>query len=354
LACALRYFAGGSPYDIMAKYGISHVSLYESIWAVVEAVNSCDEFSIEYPASETAQLKIAHEFENVSEVKFSNCGGAIDGILIWILKPSEEDANDAGCGRRNFFCGRKGKFGLNCQAVSDVRGRFLDISIGLPGASSDCIAFEGSDLYERLEGGLLKNGLVLYGDNAYINTRYMATPFPNVSSGSKDDYNFFQSQLRIRVECAFGQLVSRWGILRSAMPLNITIVRTVAMVNCLARLHNFCIDEADRLDEEVSRVEDQLPLDLENMINNPDGYVPLNVDDNHDGIAIPLEIMDAGHHFDDCPRAVRRGQVTDAASASNGELPRTILLNHVVDSHKTRPHTNARIKKKIKPLKTTY
>ena len=51
--------------------------------------------------------------------------------------------------------------------------------------------FEGSDLYERLESGLLKNGLVLYGNNAYINTRYMATPFPNVVSGSKNDYNFF-------------------------------------------------------------------------------------------------------------------------------------------------------------------
>ena len=92
---------------------------------------------------------------------------------------------------KEFFCGRKGNIGLNCQAVSDVRGRFLDISIGLPGASSDCIAFEGSDLYERLEGWILKNGLVLFGDNAYINTRYMTTPFPNVSSGSKDDYTFF-------------------------------------------------------------------------------------------------------------------------------------------------------------------
>ena len=54
----------------------------------------------------------------------------------------------------------------------------------------DCIAFEGSALYERLEGRLLKNGLVLHGDNAYINTRYMATPFPNVLSGCKDDYIF--------------------------------------------------------------------------------------------------------------------------------------------------------------------
>jgi hypothetical protein len=98
LGCALYYFAGGSPYDIMAKYGLSHASVYESIWAVVEAVNSFDEFSIEYPAPETAQLKIAHKFENVSKVKFNNCAGAIGGILIWILKPFEEDANEAGCG----------------------------------------------------------------------------------------------------------------------------------------------------------------------------------------------------------------------------------------------------------------
>jgi hypothetical protein len=31
LGCALRYFAGGSPYDIMAKYELSHASVYESI-----------------------------------------------------------------------------------------------------------------------------------------------------------------------------------------------------------------------------------------------------------------------------------------------------------------------------------
>ena len=90
------YFAGGLPYDIMVKYGLSHASLL--IWAVAEAVNSRDEFSIEYPASETAQLKVAHKFENASKVKFSNCAGAMDGILTWILKPSEEDANEAGCG----------------------------------------------------------------------------------------------------------------------------------------------------------------------------------------------------------------------------------------------------------------
>ncbi len=148
-------------------------------------------------------MKLACKFQSVGKVKCSNCAGAIDGILIWILKPLEEDAAAAGCGRQKFFCGRKGKFELICQAVSDVRGWILDFLIGLPGASSDCITFEGNDLFERLEGGLLKKGLVLFGNNAYLNTRYVAMPFPNISSGSKDDYNYFHSQVHIQVECAF-------------------------------------------------------------------------------------------------------------------------------------------------------
>ncbi len=28
LACALRYFAGGSPYNIMCKYGVSHSNIF--------------------------------------------------------------------------------------------------------------------------------------------------------------------------------------------------------------------------------------------------------------------------------------------------------------------------------------
>jgi len=116
--------------------------------------------------------------------------------LIWILKPTEKDASAAGIGRK--------KFGLNCQAVSDVSGRILYISIVYGGASSDCMAIEASDLFRQLEDGLLHKSLVLFGDNAYLNSHFMVTPYPNVSSESKDDYNFYHSQLRIRVECCFG------------------------------------------------------------------------------------------------------------------------------------------------------
>ncbi len=200
----------------------------------------------------------------------------------------EEDATAAGCGRRKFFCGHNGKFGLNCQAVSDVRGWILDLSIGLPGASSDCIAFEASNLYERLEGGLLKRGLVLFGNNAYLNnTHYMAMPFLNISSDSKYDYNYFHSQVCIQVECAFGQLVSRWGNLRSAIPCNITIAKTVALVSCLARLHDFCIDWVERSKDHDK---DILPLDLDHLMNREVRYVLMvNVMDSNHIVPIPRD-----------------------------------------------------------------
>ena len=76
---------------------------------------------------------------------------------------------------------------------------------------------------------MLHDDLVLFGDYTYLNSDYMVTQFPNVSSGSKDDFNFFHSQLRTCVECAFGMLVFWWGILRSAIPHNISISKTIAL-----------------------------------------------------------------------------------------------------------------------------
>ena len=238
----------------MLAFSTSYSEVLKSVWTIVEAINNCPQFAISYPASIEEQRKIAAEFQAKSVPGISNCAGAIDGIIIWMLKPSEKEAAKAGVNQLKFLCGRKHKFGLNCQAVSDCRGRIIDISIKFGASSSDLLAFEASELHSRLEDGLMHQDgenerFVLFGDNAYINTTYLATPFTNVAGdpnrAAEDSYNFYHSQLRIRVECAFGMLVQRWGILRMPMPRNLSIVKTVAIVNSLARLHNFCIGEVD-------------------------------------------------------------------------------------------------------------
>ncbi len=199
LAIALRYFQGYPNLAVQEIYQVSHAVVLDSLWIVVQAINEYQPFNLGYPMEHDKQLQIAKDFKECSHVNFDCCAGAIDGILIWIHQPTREDAKASGIDQRRYYCGRKSKFGLNCQAVADSRGRFLDISMIYGGAASDTLAFEASRLSDRLEKDLLAPGLTLFGDNAYLNTKYMTTPFPNVGKGHKDDYNFFQSQVRTTV-----------------------------------------------------------------------------------------------------------------------------------------------------------
>ena len=65
LACALRYFVGGSPYDIMGKYGISYSEVLQSVWYVVDAVNKLRVFDIKYPESADEQRKIERQLSGL-------------------------------------------------------------------------------------------------------------------------------------------------------------------------------------------------------------------------------------------------------------------------------------------------
>ena len=273
LACALRYFSGASLYDLMITFGIGHT----------DASNDC-------------------ENSKVSSGKF--------------------------------FCGRKHKFGLNCQAVCDARGRFLDILIVFPGSTSDCLAFEGMSLFRKLEDGLLAPGLCLFGDNTYLNTTYMATPYTGAGSGGRDNYNFYHSQVRIRIECAFGMLTHRWEILRKALPMGISLKRSVALVVALAKLHNFCIDET----VPSMTAADDLQLSL-------DGGIPLERS-NAARMQLPRQLMDGGDHFEDMDCLTRRQRERDterdAARNHAGLLPRERLCIQVQDGNLSRPPPDGR------------
>jgi hypothetical protein len=186
------------------------------------------------------QRSIAHHFQAKSKPEFDCCAGAIDGMLVWTEKPSVTDCHLLQCGSGRFMCGRKGKFGLNLQGVCDAHGHFIDVWITNPASSSDYIAFIRSDLFTKLnQPGFLAEGLALFGDNACaVCTDYMVTPYSNVREGPKDDFNFFQSQLRINVECAFGMLVQRWSILRRPLPsTRMGVKKQICLVMALCKLH---------------------------------------------------------------------------------------------------------------------
>lgn len=71
----------------------------------------------------------------------------------------------------------------------------------------------------------------------------MIVPFPGQNLHKTHPYleafNFYQSQLRITIERAFGVLVRRWGILWKAMEYDLEF--QFEIVHACCRLHNFCI-----------------------------------------------------------------------------------------------------------------
>jgi len=182
-----------------------------------------------------------------------------------------------------------------------------------------------------------QSGVCIFGDNAYINTKYLATPFANVSSGSRDAYNFYHSQLRIRVECAFGMLTQQWGILRSPIPKNIPLSKVPSLVLALAKLHNFCIEK----NEEVTT---STATDESFIQRNEAGYVPLVQVEHTHGIAIPTDLLNGGHHSNDYDRRNfnrQRSRGCLATAATTTTLPREILHEQVAVANLTRPYNRS-------------
>ena len=107
LACALCLFAGGSAYDLATTYGISVRKAYSSLGLVIDAINETDELTIKFPTDHQEQLKIAQDFQQKSTPGFAVCVGALDGMLVWMEKPTDKECEISKVNSKKFHCARK-------------------------------------------------------------------------------------------------------------------------------------------------------------------------------------------------------------------------------------------------------
>ena len=158
----------------------------------------------------------------------------------------------------------------------------------------------------------------------------MITPFKNVKQNKiKDAFNFFHSQVRINVECSFGKLVQRWSILRKAIPLNVSVKKTTALVMCLCKLHNFCINMSD------IEVADNCAQDkLEISINGGVALEPVDQNIDNEQNMTPLSLLNGGQHFDDFSPSLLQEYTR---LSQFGSQPRDMLLKSVTEQKLTRP-----------------
>ena len=178
----------------------------------------------------------------------------------------------------DYFSGHYQRYGLNIQAMCDANLRFTYLSITGPGGKNDACVFRR---LRRLQVWLstLKAGYFIAGDNAYPLLKNLLIPFSgsNARLDENDTYNFYLSQLRIRIEMAFGRLTCKWRIFRKNLPDANGSRKKSRIIRVGAMLYNYVIN-VDQLNFLNVDEADHNMIGIEPILNGPEGnvgYLPI-------------------------------------------------------------------------------
>jgi DDE superfamily endonuclease len=292
LHCTLRYLAGGSVHDIRTVAGISYSYCYDLIRLGIDAILQCGALKMDLPdlrpkanqsdeESSAIQRRLLYLQETFTKNAtstpklFVGCVGAVDGWLACVRVPTKKEEKHT----TMFYSGHYKTYGINVQAMCDGNSRFLAASMRSPGSANDIVAYQRATFVDTFVNHLPR-ALFIVGDNAYPLSGHVMVPFRitemQTDTKAKDVYNFYQSQMRIRIEMAFGMLVAKWRIFKS--PLQHSPASATKIIEAAMRLHNYCIDERlkgnddgfrprapqysrDRNSEQASDIIEYLPSD---------------------------------------------------------------------------------------------
>jgi hypothetical protein len=279
MAVGLRVLGGGTVKDQRHIIHSCCSAAYDAFDDFIDAVNAAPELDIHMPQSQSEWEQLNREWRNKSTNEIiAGCVTALDGFFQRCNKPTKnETANPMA-----YFSGHYQSFGLNCQACVRADLRFIYFCVTAPGSTNDNIAFaQAPGLKEFFDS--LPIGLYGLADAAYTLCEALLTPFVGSQrhDPAQDAFNFYLSQLRIRVEMAFGRLVNKFRILSGK--INGSIDRVSAILMACVRLHNYIIQEDGPFECNSISVEDEIDrLQITPNTAAPLGmsYLPVVPDEN--------------------------------------------------------------------------
>jgi len=238
LHCTLRWLAGGSHLDITDVAGVSKPSFYRVVWKTVIAICNCQELDIVFPQTKEEVNTAIEGFASISHQQaVINCTAVIDGFLFGIKTPTKKTVGNV----RSFFSGHCQCCGANIQAGVDHHCRFTYLAFAAPGVTQDRSAINQCSLAKLVDK--LPPGVCAIGDAAYDPMEHMVPVFYGADrrNPAHNNFNFYASQLRIRVEMAFGMMTKKWGALQR--PCTASLKNASPMMQAIARLHNCVVTE---------------------------------------------------------------------------------------------------------------
>jgi DDE superfamily endonuclease len=152
------------------------------------------------------EFDAAEGFQSISSNgAIMNCVGAVDVYHFEINTPSKEEAGNV----RNFFWGHYQSYGVNVQTVCDHQCRFTFIGVAGPGNMGNRDAVNVNSLGTVIES--LPGLFCAIWDCAYTPAKQLVPIYrgDDARTPRNDNFNFYASQLRIRIKMAFGLFVKK-------------------------------------------------------------------------------------------------------------------------------------------------
>ncbi|ETP27514.1 hypothetical protein F442_23209 [Phytophthora nicotianae P10297] len=208
LQMTIAWLAGSSMHTTRCLAGVSPSGFYDVITDVMDALCECVDLRIHSPTESSSRIEeLASGFTKISKDGIlTGCVGCLGGWLCQIRAPSAREVPDVAA----FFSGHYQMYGLNVQAICDSLCRFTGYCFDSPGKVGDSIAFKKWSLSDEIMR--LPDCYYIVGDNAYPLSDALLVPYTKVEVKTRkdSDFNFYLSQLRIRIEMSFGFLVNKW------------------------------------------------------------------------------------------------------------------------------------------------
>ena len=293
VAAGLRWLGGDDMKSIEDTFHISLSSAQRIVNRFLQAVVDCDhqDCVIELPPDDQLEA-IAQEWSKLSTAGGSmfGCVLAVDGFLSPRLQPNVESSRDYYTDRKSIYC-------LNIIAAVDHLGRFRFFAVAAPGGTNDVRAYwrchvlkEWIDRLKDISDGRY----YVTADNAFPWSNELLIPFRRSQLNGdryKDSYNYYLSQLRIRIEMAFGRLSGKFGLLRQKMKCSLE-TQSMAL-QAAAKLHNFIINTDGVPTGQALQLNANNQLDPAQVATN--GIVPLPDGMGPNGfIAVDFDAKEAG------------------------------------------------------------
>jgi hypothetical protein len=264
----IRVLASGNFGDIMNTFEISKAGFYYTRNKFLNAVLTCPFLDICLPTTPVEWEKTRKGFalKSANEV-LKGCVGAIDGFFEPTICPTIKESEGF---PRVYYSGHYQSYSLNCQAMCDASLRFHLFTVIAPGQTNDAVAYEATSLHETINE--LPSCLNLAGDAAYMLTEHLLVPFTGSCSDDpdKDSYNFYLSQLIIRIEMSFGLSTTKWRCLRKK--LESSLENSANILEACARLHNYVLDCKIQKEEVAMDETDEAELEIHVIPGFPLGW----------------------------------------------------------------------------------